>query len=117
MTDMQEQAVEEMTRKVVELLETNNKKGMGWIVNKLVTKWAKVVETYFNGDNADALQVILPLRRIPFCLLTPPHNPQHNLKIILLKEAIAILIRIILPWLALALLFKCYEYYHCHPQY
>ena len=59
MTDMQEQVVEEMTKKVVELLETNKKKGVGWMMNKLVTKWAKVVESYFNGDNADALQVIL----------------------------------------------------------
>ena len=59
MSDLQEQAVEEMTKKVVELLETNKKKGMGWIVNRLVTKWARVVEIYFNGDNANALQVRL----------------------------------------------------------
>ena len=66
MSDMLEQCkevVEEMTRKVVEFLETNMvmvEDNLRQVGDNLEETWANLVEQYFNGDAQAAQQVIFP---------------------------------------------------------
>ena len=53
----------EMTRKVVEFLETNMgmvEDNLGQVGNNLEEAWGNLVEEYFSGDNVPALQVNCP---------------------------------------------------------
>ena len=62
MSDRLEQckAVQKMTRKVVEFLETNMgvvEDNLGQVGNNLEEAWGNLVEEYFSSDNVIALQV------------------------------------------------------------
>ena len=90
MSDMLEQCkevVEEMTRKVVEFVENNVgmvEDNLGQVGNNLEEAWGNMVEEYFSGDDAAALQVIVFscfLHRSPQYQTSSQRHPQHHLNL------------------------------------
>ena len=70
-----------MTRKVVEFLETNMgmvEDNLGQVGNNLEEAWGNMVEEYFSGDDATALQVIRSNPKLLTASRTIPMTITHN---------------------------------------
>ena len=84
MSDMLEQCkevVEEMTRKVLEFLGTSMgmvEDNLEQVGNNLEEAWGNLVEEYFSGDDAAALQVNCPNPKLLKLVHSPPYYCHHH---------------------------------------